>query len=99
MGGAQIRTLLLTGKTPLCVGFLDLLCFLFSIALLRGKRIMSLSKHTTGRVVTGNSTSCCVRIPFDLSAVGGGGADLCKQTNKLQISSDEMSFLLLTFHQ
>lgn len=30
---------------------------------------MSLSKHTTGTVVTENS----VRIPFDLSAVGGGG--------------------------
>lgn len=35
--------------------------------------MMSLSNHTTGRVVTENSTSCCVRIPFDLSAVGGGG--------------------------
>lgn len=46
------------------------------LASLKGKQMMSLSKHPTGRVITENSTSFYMRIPVDLSSVcvcGWGG--------------------------
>lgn len=59
------------------------------LALLKGKRMMSLSKHPTGRVITETSTSFYMRIPVDLSAVsvfgeGGGVIYAFRQTSNFE---------------